>query len=285
MPKNKVAWRPDSDRAILLIHDMQNYFLRAYQENESPLSELLQQIKALKSSCRELNIPVVYSVQPGGQPVENRGLLQDFWGEGIADNPEETDIHSEISPDEHDVVITKWRYSALKKTDLLERMKQMGRDQLIICGVYAHIGCLMTASEAFMEDIQPFFVVDAVADFSLEDHKMAIRYAAGRCAVTLSAEQLMEELQKRRFPLSHHHFPNSLEELREQVAEMLEEDPAQLSAAENLLDRGLDSIRMMSLVEKWRSNGAEITFVDLAEQPTLSNWLKLLAHETEKSVR
>ena len=32
----------------------------------------------------------------------------------------------------------------------------------------------LTACEAFMDGIQPFFVADAVADFSLEHHKQAL---------------------------------------------------------------------------------------------------------------
>lgn len=74
-------------------------------------------------------------------------------------------------------------------------MRKEGRDQLIITGIYAHIGCLVTACEAFMEDIKAFFVGDAVADFSLEKHQMALEYAAGRCAFTVMTDSLLDQLQ------------------------------------------------------------------------------------------
>jgi bifunctional isochorismate lyase/aryl carrier protein len=33
----------------------------------------------------------------------------------------------------------------------------------------------------------------------------------------------------------------------------------------------------MSLVERWRRTGAEISFVELAERPTLTHWYALLS--------
>jgi len=32
----------------------------------------------------------------------------------------------------------------------------------------------------------------------------------------------------------------------------------------------------MSLVESWRGEGAEVSFMDLAEEPTLEAWARLL---------
>ncbi|MER6992605.1 phosphopantetheine-binding protein [Saccharopolyspora hirsuta] len=68
----------------------------------------------------------------------------------------------------------------------------------------------------------------------------------------------------------------TLEDVREQVAELLYEDPAELTDEENLMDWGLDSVRIMTLVEKWRRLGVQITFADLAERPTLAEWWTVL---------
>ena len=87
------------------------------------------------------------------------------------------------------------RYSAFKKTNLLEILNEQGRDQLIICGIYAHIGCLLTACEAFMDGIEPFFVADAVADFSLEHHKQALEYASNRLCSNDITNLLLKDLQ------------------------------------------------------------------------------------------
>ncbi|PZG33626.1 isochorismatase [Spongiactinospora gelatinilytica] len=189
-PANRVAWEPDAGRAVLLIHDMQNYFLRAFTPGASPLVELMANVLALRELCGGLGVPVVYSAQPGGQSSEERGLLLDFWGDGIGPDPEEAAIVAELAPRPGDVLLTKWRYSAYQRTGLAELMTELGRDQLIVCGVYAHIGVLMTACEAFMRDVRPFVVADAVADFSLEHHEMAIRYAAQRCAVTTTTARI-----------------------------------------------------------------------------------------------
>ncbi|KAB2441596.1 isochorismatase family protein [Bacillus luti] len=274
LPKNKVNWTPDPKRAVLLIHDMQEYFLDAYSDKESPKVELISNIKVIREKCKELGIPVVYTAQPGGQTLEQRGLLQDFWGDGIPAGPDKKKIVDELTPEEDDIFLTKWRYSAFKKTNLLEILNEQGRDQLIICGIYAHIGCLLTACEAFMDGIEPFFVADAVADFSLEHHKQALEYVSNRCAVTTSTNILLTELQ------SLKDGELTLLEVHELVAQLLREPVESIDIDENLLNRGLDSVRIMSLVEKWRREGKEITFADLAERPTVAGWYSLLSLQT-----
>jgi aryl carrier-like protein len=65
--------------------------------------------------------------------------------------------------------------------------------------------------------------------------------------------------------------------VRADVAELLHLLPDEAADDDNLFEFGLDSIRLLTLVEQWRSRGAEVSFVELAEQPTLAHWLTLLA--------
>ncbi|MBG9794154.1 Isochorismatase [Paenibacillus dendritiformis] len=302
LPANKAAWRPDPKRAVLLIHDMQQYFVDAFNADESPVPELLANIRKLRAQCAALGIPVVYSAQPGGQSPERRGLLSDFWGPGMNDGPYQKKIVEALAPGEHDIVVTKWRYSAFQKTELLDILRQRGRDQLIVCGIYAHIGCLMTACEAFMQDVQPFFVADAVADFSADKHRMALAYAAERCAVTITTRRLLEELARlgdsasglesapASEPCLHASSeggpqPLTRQAVRVEVAGLLQEHPSRIADDDNLIHIwGLDSIRIMSLIERWRRGGAEVSFAELAERPTLADWWQLLSSRMSRSL-
>jgi isochorismate hydrolase len=194
LPENVVSWRPDPNRAVLVIHDMQKYFVGMFPAGQAPVTDLVSNVARLKRVADELSIPVVYTAQPGSMLPQERGLLHDFWGPGMDRTPEHREIVDELAPREGDVVLTKWRYSAFFRTDLDEHIRALHRDQAIICGVYAHVGCLMTAVDSFTRDLETFFVADAVADFTREDHTMALDYAAQRCAVTITTSRLIDTL-------------------------------------------------------------------------------------------
>lgn len=66
--------------------------------------------------------------------------------------------------------------------------------------------------------------------------------------------------------------------IRQDVARMLELPEDTLTADMHLLDHGLDSLRLLNLAETWRAIGAEVTFAELAEQPTLGVWITLLTN-------
>ncbi|MFF9347866.1 isochorismatase family protein [Streptomyces sp. NPDC014734] len=192
LPANRVDWKVDPSRAVLLVHDLQNYFLSAYDDRTDLIPELLTGVAALRARAGQLGIPVLYTAQPGGQTPAQRGLQQDFWGPGLPADPAAEAIAEAVAPGPEDTVVTKWKYSGFARTDLADRLAVLGRDQLVITGVYAHIGVLMTACDAWTRDIQAFVVADAVADFSAEDHAMALKWAAGRCAAVTTVDTVLE---------------------------------------------------------------------------------------------
>ncbi|MCK9923357.1 phosphopantetheine-binding protein [Frankia sp. AgPm24] len=65
--------------------------------------------------------------------------------------------------------------------------------------------------------------------------------------------------------------------VRADVAEMLFVTPDELDDDENLFNTGLDSVALLTLVERWREQGADVAFVDLAENPTLAGFDRILA--------
>ncbi|GAC58627.1 hypothetical protein GOHSU_44_00270 [Gordonia hirsuta DSM 44140 = NBRC 16056] len=64
------------------------------------------------------------------------------------------------------------------------------------------------------------------------------------------------------------------------LAQVLDVPVADLRDDVNVLDMGLDSVRLMALIERWRAAGAHrADIVVLASDPTLGSWVReLTAH-------
>ncbi|KAA1060932.1 isochorismatase [Enterobacter mori] len=268
LPTSKVNWAFEPERAALLIHDMQEYFLNFWGENSAMMQQVVANIARLRAYCKTHNIPVYYTAQPKEQSDEDRALLNDMWGPGLTRSPEQQRIVRELTPDEADTVLVKWRYSAFHRSPLEQMLKETGRNQLLITGVYAHIGCMTTATDAFMRDIKPFFIADALADFTRDEHLMSLNYVAGRSGRVVMTDELLPSV------------PASKAALRELILPLLDESDEPMDD-ENLIDYGLDSVRMMALAARWRKVHGDIDFVMLAKNPTIDAWWALLSREVK----
>src|SRR5262245_46177586 len=130
LPANRASWRPDPRRAVLLIHDMQRYFVNFFPPDR-PVTDLASNIGLIRRTAAEAGVPVVYTAQPGAMTRQERGLLYDIWGPGMSADADDRQILDELSPRPTDMVLTKWRYSAFHRSELEQVIRGAGRDQLI----------------------------------------------------------------------------------------------------------------------------------------------------------
>ncbi|MBP6116067.1 MAG: isochorismatase family protein [Neisseriaceae bacterium] len=188
---NKVSWPLRKERAALLIHDMQDYFIQFYGRDNALLEQVTTNMAAILAFCRAQAIPVFYTAQQAAQTSQERALLSDMWGNGITGLTHLEGVVAELAPIGSEQVLVKHRYSAFQRSDLEAQLRAAKRDQLIICGIYANIGCLTTAVDAFMRDIQPFMVMDALADFSKQEHLNALHYTATKVGVVVDTKGVL----------------------------------------------------------------------------------------------
>lgn len=193
MQGNRVSWPIISEKAALLVHDMQNYWVDRFEDS----SELVTNIAALVCAARAKGMPIIYSVARREPRLVDRGLALDMWGAGMGggrEDPRDEQIITELANEADDLIVEKRKYSAFFRTGLGETLKDLGIDQLVVTGVYAHHGCLLSAADAYMRDVKPFFVVDATADHSEEQHLMTCRLIPSLCGQNETTNRLLQAL-------------------------------------------------------------------------------------------
>lgn len=73
--------------------------------------------------------------------------------------------------------------------------------------------------------------------------------------------------------------PLTLEQMRIDIARLVNEAPEELDNDDNLLDWGLDSMRIFNVSVEWNKTGLELRFADLAETPTLNGWWEIVQRQ------
>jgi isochorismate hydrolase len=191
---NKVGWQLAPERAGLLVHDMQRFYAATVPTGMNLLEKIVANMQSLISACRAADVPIFYSVARPCANREERGLIMDFHGLGMKNIPEHYEIVDELTPMPEDQIITKKRYSAFFSTDLADRLEAAGVEQLIICGVYAQIGCQMSAMDAVMRDLEVFYVADAMAAYSMNQHLENAEYVSNLCASVQTTKAVVATL-------------------------------------------------------------------------------------------
>ncbi|PAT38424.1 phosphopantetheine-binding protein [Vandammella animalimorsus] len=68
----------------------------------------------------------------------------------------------------------------------------------------------------------------------------------------------------------------TLERMRADIARMLHESPDAIALDDNLIDWGLDSMRVLNLLLAWNETGIGLDFSEIAEHTTLRGWWQVV---------
>ncbi|KPI10863.1 (2,3-dihydroxybenzoyl)adenylate synthase, Isochorismatase [Actinobacteria bacterium OK074] len=190
LPADRTGWTLETSRAALLVLNVQNTFVRVLEREAAPVAELLANVGRLARSAHAAGVPVIYSVQA------HEGRATDRWPAPYAQlagaRPGEADgtIASPVRPLRGDTVLTARKYSAFARTRLDGRLRDLRRDQLVVVGLYARVGVLTTAADAWMQGLEPFVVADAVADVTAGHHETALRWVADTSGAVTTTQRV-----------------------------------------------------------------------------------------------
>ncbi|MFE4581839.1 isochorismatase family protein [Streptomyces chartreusis] len=186
LPDDSMGWSLDPERAALVVLNLQRRFVRVLAEEGAPVPELLANAGRLVNAAHAAGVPVIHSVPAGERGpatyVRRSGAPDDRDGEAFAD---------QVEPRTGDAVLTARKHSAFARTRLEGRLRDLRRDQVVIAGLFARVGVLMTAADAWVQDLEPFVVADAVADASAGSHGFALEWVADTCGAVTSTDRVV----------------------------------------------------------------------------------------------
>lgn len=182
-------WALDPTRAALLVHDLQPYYLDVLAANVR--TRLVAQVERIVGWAAERRMPVIGSGPRPASVLAQRGLLGQLWGLGpTRDQATATAVQGLES--DHVRWIRKRSYSAFFATDLAEELRRLGRDQLVVVGVFATAGVLATTYDAFARDIECIVPIEATADYTGDLHATALTLISALTGRVTTVSQIVD---------------------------------------------------------------------------------------------
>ena len=182
------------ERSALLVLDMQAYFLEDASHAHVPSANtILARLGQLAKAYAARGLPIIYTRHVNTE--ENAGLMSQWWRELIRDEDPLSKITAELDLSQG-VVLEKSQYDAFYRTDLEERLRHWGVEQVLIGGVMTHLCCETTARAAFGRGFEVLFLVDGTATYTEAFHQASLLNLAHGFAELKLVPEILESLAK-----------------------------------------------------------------------------------------
>lgn len=182
--RNRIE-RIDAAKTALLVVDLQNCFMLEGQPLANPHAcDIVPNVNELTGSMRTAGGQVVFLRHTFSEEPPYR--LND-WQRRMATIGENQEIalrpnqfthalYSQLDVRSQDVVVNKHRFSAFKPNSSMldDMLRARGIDTVVVCGTITNVCCESTARDAEMLGYKVFFIMDATAALSDEEHNATL---------------------------------------------------------------------------------------------------------------
>jgi nicotinamidase-related amidase len=158
---------PNVEKSALLVVDVQEYFADMCRP-------IVATIRRAVDSCRQLEVPVVFTQHGHADPKRDGGMLASWWGDLILENTPDHRLIPGTGVTAGDRVVAKQRYDAFFGTDLEQVLGALGVRDLAIAGVMTNLCVETTARQAFVRDFRVRVLMDAAATATEKMHVSAL---------------------------------------------------------------------------------------------------------------
>lgn len=159
----------EASRSALLVVDVQERLLPSMANPDNVITGC----RLLLEAAQRLSVPIVVSEQ---------------YPKGLG--PTVPELESLVP---EDAIAEKLHFSCVGDTSLRQRIADLGRDQIVIGGIEAHVCVLQTALGLQQQDLTPFVVEDAVSSRSRDNRDSALARLRANHVETVTTEMVLFE--------------------------------------------------------------------------------------------
>ena len=183
----------EAGKMALIIVDMQDYFLKEDGHAFVPSSAaIIPNIIRLQEFCLDKGIPVFFTRHIN--TLENARMMSIRFQELISEDHPFSGIHKAFDTSCCEV-INKPQFDAFHETDLEDKLRENGVEQLIFTGVMTNLCVETTLRSAFVKGFDPILPVETTAAYNLEFHKSTFKNLSYGFAYPVLLDDLIEEIK------------------------------------------------------------------------------------------
>lgn len=184
--------------SALLVIDMQRYFLEKTSHAYLPSTKnIVTNVRSLVDAYHDRSLPVIFT-RHAHLPHGDSGAMGRWWGDLIREGDTGSELSPEMGAFPRDPIIRKSKYSAFVGTELEETLRSRRVSSIVITGVMTHLCCESTARDAFMRDLDVFFVIDGTASETQDLHVSSLKTLTDGFAIPVTTREVLGWLRKRR---------------------------------------------------------------------------------------